>query len=195
MTEIQAVGLQRRTVNIMDNFFVYIDKLDDKNIDSYQMKLAIRVKEFFDAMNNVGIEEFASLLKKHRFENMDPAQRRKYTDAFDCLVAFIVAKYNERDLLRYFLPKESTIEVKPTLESNSWRIVYWAQLLGYWVRKLFNTQRFEIVNAETANESLGSAMELIKQKLKKGNYFDLQQNSDFKENLKMVVGKFVENRN
>lgn len=195
MPKIKAVGLQRRTIGIMNDFFDNIDMLNDKNLSSYQMNLSIRVKKFFEDMNQLGEQEFAEFLKKHQFENRDLAQQQKYNDAFNCLVALIVNEYAESDLLRYFLPKKYSIEAKPTSESSSLRIVYWARLLGYWVRKLFNTQRFEMVNAETDNESLGSAIKVIKQDLRESNYFDLLQNAIFQENLGVVVGKFVENRN
>lgn len=194
MPKIKAVGLQRRTIGIMNDFFNDIDKLNDNNLSSYQMNLPIRVKKFFEDTNQLGEQEFAEFLKKHQFENRDPAQHRKYNDAFNCLVALIVNEYDESDLLRYFLPRKYSIEAKPTLEPNAWRVVHWMKFLSYWLgSKLFDRQKFKMYGAE--NESLGSAIEVIKQKLKKGNYFDLQQNSDFKENLKMVVGKFVENRN
>lgn len=195
MTKLQAVGLQNRTLEIKDNFFPKIKRLDINDGTNYQMDLARCVKTFFEEMNQVGEQEFASFLKKHQFENTDAGQQQKYTDAFNCLVAFIVAEYSESDLLRYFLAKNSSPEAKPTSDSHSWRIVYWAQLLGYWARKLFNTQRF-VVNAEIENESLGSAIDAIRIALKekKANYFDLHQNSAFNENLEIVVGKFVKNR-
>lgn len=95
------------------------------------------------------------------------------------------------------MAKNSSPEAKPTSDSHSWRIVYWAQLLGYWARKLFNTQRYEIVHAETVNKPLASAIKAIKETFSKkdANYFDLHQTSAFNENLGIVVGKFVENRN
>ncbi len=194
MPKVKAVGLQRRTIGLMNDFFNDIDKLNDNNLSSYQMNLPIRVKKFFDDMNQLGEQEFAEFLKKHQFENRDLAQRQKYNDAFNCLVALIVNEYDESDLLRYFLPKKYSIEAKPTLESNAWRVVHWMKFLSYWLgSKLFNRQKFKMRGAE--NESLGSAIKAIKQDLSESNYFDLQQNAIFQENLGVVVGKFVENRN
>jgi hypothetical protein len=158
------------------------------------MNLPIRVKKFFDDMNQLGEQEFAEFLKKHQFENRDPAQQQKYNDAFNCLVALIVNEYDESDLLRYFLPRKYSIEAKPTLESNAWRVVHWMKFLSYWLgSKLFDRQKFKMHGAE--NESLGSAIKAIKQDLSESNYFDLLQKDSFKENLETVVGKFVENRN
>lgn len=88
MAKTQAVGLQRRTVSIMNDFFNDIDKLNDKNLSSYQMNLSIRVKKFFDAMHQLGEQEFARLLEKHQFESKDSDPQQKYTDAFNCLVAY-----------------------------------------------------------------------------------------------------------
>lgn len=194
MPKIKAVGLQRRTIGIMNDFFYDIDMLNDKNLSSYQMNLPIRVKKFFDDMNKLGEQEFAEFLKKHQFENRDPAQHQKYTDALYCLVALIVNEYAESDLLRYFIPKKYSIEAKPILESNTSRFVYWMKFLSYWLgSKLFDRQKFKMYGAE--NESLGSAIKAIKQDLSESNYFDLLQKDSFKENLETVVGKFVENRN
>lgn len=50
MTTLQAVGLQRRTVNIMSKFFEDIKKLDQNDLSTYQMMLYDRVKYFFDDM-------------------------------------------------------------------------------------------------------------------------------------------------
>jgi hypothetical protein len=192
MAKTQAVGLQRRTVSIMNDFFNDIDKLKDKNLSSYQMNLSIRVKKFFDAMHQLGEQEFARLLEKHQFKNTDAAQQAKYTDAFNCLVAYIVAEYTESDLLRYFLPEKYSIEDKP-IKFDSNIIIYWAKFLTYWLgSKLFNRQKFKMDGAEGANESLEAAIKAIKQDLNEKSYYDLQQNDTFKQNLETVVGKFVE---
>ncbi len=192
MTTLQAVGLQRRTVNIMSKFFEDIKKLDQNDLSTYQMMLYDRVKYFFDDMNRLSEQEFAEFLKKHQFKNTDPAQYQKYTDAFNCLVAFIVAEYSESDLLRYFLPEKYSTEAKPSLDSSSWRIVYWAKFLTYWLgSKLFNRQKF---NMNEEQEALNLAINTIKQAMSESNYLDLHQNSAFNENLEIVVGKFVENR-
>lgn len=196
------MGLQRNTLEIKDNFFPKIKKLDINDRTNYQMDLARCVKTFFEEMNQVGEQEFALFLKKHIFnyeinDETSKEIKQKYTDVFNCLVAFIVAEYSESDLLRYFLAKNFSPEAKPTSDSNSWRIVYWMQLLGYWARKLFNTQRYEMVATEPDSESLGSAIKAIKEAFSKkdDNYFDLHLTPPFKENLEIVVGKFVENRN
>lgn len=63
MTTLQAVGLQRNTLEIMDNFFPMIKKLDINDRTNYQMDLARCVKTFFEEMNQVGKKEFASFLK------------------------------------------------------------------------------------------------------------------------------------
>lgn len=192
MTKLQAVGLQNRTLEIKDNFFPKIKRLDINDGTNYQMDLARCVKTFFEEMNQIGEQEFASFLKKHQFENTDAGQQQKYTDAFNCLVAFIVAEYSESDLLRYFLPEKYSTEAKPSLDSSSWRIVYWAKFLTYWLgSKLFNRQKF---NMNEEQEALNLAINTIKQDMSESNYLDLHQNSAFNENLEIVVGKFVENR-
>ena len=196
MSKTQAVGLQRKTLDITKNFFDDIDALDRENIDTYQMGIAVKVKEFFYAMDEGGIKELAELLEKHSFINTDPAKQAKYTDAFDCLVAFIVAEYNESDLLRYFLPEKYSVEAKPKKEFNSSLIVYWVKFVAYWLGSaLFNRRKFTIKEDQA---DVSSAIQDIKQKLRLdgANYFDLHRKDQvFNDNLQIVVGKFVENRN
>ena len=145
-------------------------------------------------MNRFDETELASLLAKHQFDHLDSFQQEKYNDAFKCLVAFIVGKYNESDLLRYFLPKEYSIENKPRLTSDSWRIVYWAKFLTYWLgSKLFNKQKFII---QEDKKDLALSIAAVKGELHEQNYFDLKnQNTSFNKNLTNIVQEFVAKRN
>lgn len=172
MAQIKSTGLNRKTLDITTEFFKNVKNLDKNDPSNYQLELFHLVEKFFKDMNRLGELEFASFLEKHQFDHNDPAQQEKYTDAFNCLVAFIVEKYNESDLLRYFLPKEHSIENKPQLTSDSWRIVYWAKFLTYWLgSKLFNRQKF-IMQKDKVDLSV--AITTLKRELYEQNYFDLK---------------------
>ncbi|WP_339049926.1 WH2 domain-containing protein [Rickettsiella endosymbiont of Xylota segnis] len=192
MAQIKSTGLNRETLDITTEFFKNVKNLDKNDPSNYQLELFHLVEKFFKYMNRLGELEFASFLAKHQFDHYDPVQQEKYTDAFNCLVAFIVEKYNESDLLRYFLPKEHSIENKPQLTSDSWRIVYWAKFLTYWLgSKLFNRQKFIMQGDKKI--SLKVSIAIVKG-LHDQNYFDLNQNAGFKENLDSIVQTFVAKR-
>lgn len=193
MPTIKSVGLQKKTVKLVSEFFENIKKLDEKNSSTAQMNLFYTVEDFFNAMNKLNKRELISLLEKHQFSNADPVQQAKYNEAFFCLVALIVNNYTESDLSRYFFPKEYSVENIPE-SKGSWRIVYWAKFLTYWLgSKLFNSRQFDLIKKDYVDRS--TSIRIIKNSLNENDYYSVRnQDAGFNKCLKSIVNAFVEKR-
>lgn len=193
MPTIKSVGLQKKTVKLVSEFFENIKKLDEKDSSTAQMNLFHTVEVFFNAMNKLNKRELISLLEKHQFSNADPVQQTKYNEAFFCLVALIVNNYTESDLSRYFFPKEYSVENIPESE-GSWRIVYWAKFLTYWLgSKLFNSRQFNLIKKDYIDRA--TSIRIIKNSLNENDYYSVRnQDAGFNKCLKSIVNAFVEKR-
>ncbi|MES2998905.1 MAG: hypothetical protein V4700_06270 [Pseudomonadota bacterium] len=187
---IAALDVQHETKNIMKDFH---DKLN--NIQAakfgYEIDILDLVNKFFNDMNARGEEEFARCLKaQSTFELTTDADKLKITSyAFRYLTALIVANYSTSEILQYFIPAlaEEEVNVKPEKSSDSWRITYWFQLLGYWFEVLFGKKKYKVdlstdkyyrIDLENALKNVAKFM--IETMAEKGNsYVSLVKNSIF----------------
>lgn len=187
---IAALDVQHETKNIMKDFH---DKLN--NIQAakfgYEIDILDLVNKFFNDMNARGEEELARCLKaQSTFELTTDADKLKITSyAFRYLTALIVANYSTSEILQYFIPAlaKEEVNVKPEKSSDSWRITYWFQLLGYYWEFLFGKKKYKVdlskdkyyrIDLENALKNVAKFM--IETMAEKGNsYVSLVKNSIF----------------
>ena len=180
-------GIRKKTLNISNKFFNDIKEFTPGKAN-YELQLYPRVQKFFSEMNKLDKKEFARYLAQQQYtcninsNNRDDKNRNQ--DVFRCLVALIICNHSESDIVRYFFPKNFREKVgSPTYASDSWRIAYWCQALGYWFSQLFGKREYQIsslIEADT-RETIHRALQYVCNTMEYNNYIRLIKSD--KENL------------
>lgn len=181
-------SLQYKTESILNKFFEDIAKvkLTDTN---QQIQLLKRAKELFKALHNLEAEEFAKIFEYNYFDSSVREEYEKYEIVLNFLVACIIEKYSQNDLLRYFLPGLSQRESRPEYFSHSSRVQHWFQLIGYWLRQLVNKPKYGYV---IENNQFAVSVQGIKTALSKKSYVENMVDGNFKALLMSAVIKIEE---
>jgi hypothetical protein len=179
-------NLQNRTHKILDNFINDIAHPHFTLADDFgRSELLRRTKTFFDAMDKLSMEEFAKIFTAYNFSSIDINMHEKYQEILNCLVALVIERYSQSDLLRYFFPEDlSAKEKRPEYSSNSSRISHWFQLIGYWFRQLRNKLNYALT---PENRDLAGSLDHIKGSLGKKSYTVNNADSEFKMHLGILV--------
>lgn len=177
-------SLHPKSSYILDSFFANITKLTLTDF-SQQQQLLKRTKGLFIDLDRLGAEAFAEIFKYDYFSNCIEKDRKKYQEVLMFLTACIIEKYSESDLLRYFLPHDlSQEENRPEYSVHNSRVRHWFQLIGYWLRQLFNKPIYKL-NPESS--SLAESVKQLKISLNKKSYIENSVDVDFRTHLSRVL--------
>jgi DNA repair exonuclease SbcCD ATPase subunit len=177
-------NLQNRTHKILDKFIDDIANITLVN-DFERSKLLRRTKLFFDAMNELSMEEFAKIFIDYNFSSKNVAANETFQASLHCLVGLVVEKYSQSDLLRYFFPENLSVkENRPEYSSNVSRISHWCKLIGYWLRQLRNQSKYDLT---PENNHLVVSLNHIKESLGNKSYLSSNIDNDFKTHLGILV--------
>lgn len=180
----RITSLHPKASYILDSFFANIAKLTLTDF-SQQQQLLKRTKGLFIDLDRLGAEAFAGIFKYDYFNNCIEKDRKKYQEVLMFLTACIIEKYSESDLLRYFLPHDlSQEENRPEYSVNNSRVGHWFQLIGYWLRQLFNKPIYKL-NRESS--SLADSVKQLKISLNKKCYIENSVDVDFRTHLSRVL--------
>ena len=181
-----TTGLQKKTLSISKNFFKDIASFDSTKI-AYEINLFSRVEKFFNDMNRLEKKEFRHFLNSQKYTTInnlvscrDSKDRKVMMDVFHCLIALIIAKHSESDVLRYILPEDLRQETgRPEYSSDSWKMTYWFQILTYWFRLLFSKKQYVITTPIQGDHTkLLDAMKYIRKLMHKKDYIQLIKADD-----------------
>lgn len=180
-------NLKNRTHKIVDKFIADIDNITLVNAFE-RSKLLRHTKLFFDDMNKLSIEEFAKIFTEYNFSSIDIKEHEKYQESLNCLIALIIEKYSQSELLRYFFPENlSEKENRPVFSSHLSKIEHWFQLIGYWIRQLRNKPNYALPEDSPISVSL----QHIKNAFKNQTYLSSNTNNDFNKHLDCLVKEIV----
>ncbi len=193
-----TTGIQEKTLNIANKFFNDIENFSPGQLN-YELNLFPRVEKFFNDMNKLGKEELSNYVKLQKYTTLsnittfNSDHKQLIMDTFHCLTTLIVSNYSKSEILRYFCPEYMREEVgKPSYSRDSSRIIYWFQILAYWIGLLFNKREYRTTSPIynnpdrffNFNEAIGS----IKYLTKKRNYIELIKADDgFHKQLDNVI--------
>ncbi|KAF5292154.1 hypothetical protein FQR65_LT11252 [Abscondita terminalis] len=151
---------------------------------SQHQQLLSRTKRLFNDLDRLGVEEFAEIFKYNYFTSEIPKDHEKYQEVLNFLMVCVIEKYSESDLLRYFSPSSlSQKENRPEYSAHSSRVGHWFQLIGYWLRQLFNKPTYQF---NPASSLLSGSLKQLKTSLNKKSYIENSVDVDFRTNLSAV---------
>lgn len=181
---------QNRTNEIFYKFMqdiATIQLIDHLNF----IKLLKLTKKLFNDLDKLGLNEFSNFFKEYNFSTLTIKDRKKHQQALNYLIALIIGKYSQSDLLRYFFPEKlSKKESKPEYSSSQSRIYHWFQLIGYWLRQVRDNLKYEL---NIDNNNIDKSIKYIKSISKQAYTLKNTNDDNFKAYLAILVEKIEEN--